>query len=221
MNVIETLRCDAPVDALLVAGAEAWERCRDVPVALEPTPLEAQPSAYVQASWRERPRGNIAGLSVRALLAPDALALRLSWPQEEPRRSIDDYNVYADACAVLFPANGREAAIATMGSEQAPVCGWFWRAGTPEPFEITARGIGTVERSPAHEVQGAGWWSEGHWHVVLARRLAAASAPVLLSSGTTPLAEIPVAFAVWAGARGERAGLKSHSPQFARLRLHA
>ncbi len=94
------------------------------------------------------------------------------------------------------------------------MCGWYWRAGTAEPFEITATGIGTVTRAEAHDVHAGSWWADGAWHVVLTRRLDAAADPVLDS------AELPVAFAVWAGERQERAGLKSHSPEFHRLRLN-
>lgn len=213
MSVIEAVRADEALDELLLAGAEQWDRVDAVPVALTPTPLDAQPSAYVQTSWTDRARGDIASVDVKALVAGDVLALQLTWQQDEPRRTIDDYNVFADACAVLFPANGATAAIETMGSNEAPVCGWYWRAGTELPFEITARGIGTVERSADHEVRAASWWSDGRWHVVLARKRAVGAMPDLTNATT------PVAFAVWAGARGERAGLKSHSPEFARLRL--
>lgn len=214
MTVIEAVRSADAVDELLLAGTEKWDSIGAVQVSLEPTPLDVQPSAYVQTSWRGRERGKIASVEVKAQIADDVLALHLMWQQDDPRRTIDDYNMFADACAVLFPANGSTAAIETMGSEEAPVCGWYWRAGTELPFEITAHGIGTVDRSDVHEVRAASWWADGRWHVVLARKLAAGATPDLANA-----TEIPVAFAVWGGACGERAGLKSHSPEFARLRL--
>jgi len=100
-----------------------------------------------------------------------------------------------------------------MGSADAPVVGWYWRAGTDEPFEITAKGIGTVDRAKEHGVRCSARWSDDRWCVTLARDIHLPH-PVFGHEG-----EIPIAFAVWAGAAGERAGLKSHSPEFHRLRL--
>lgn len=213
MTAIDVTRTHESTDDLLMAGNAAWETVDAVGIELAPTPLESQPSAYVQTSWREKDRGDIGEVAVKALMTDDALAIQLTWPQSKPARSIDDYNVYADACAVLFPANGGDPDVETMGSPEAPVRGWYWRAGTPEAFEITAEGIGTVERADEHDVRAVGWWSDDNWHVVLARSLEAPSGPAM------DVRELPVAFAVWAGSREERAGLKSHSPQFHQLRL--
>ena len=87
------------------------------------------------------------------------VAGRLGGGVLRPWRLISDINVYPDACAMLFPADGREAEFGTMGSPKHPVQGWHWRAGTDLPFAVTATGIGTVERAKEHPVQARARWA--------------------------------------------------------------
>jgi DMSO reductase family type II enzyme heme b subunit len=210
---IEICKLEAALEKLLAPDAGEWEQASEVEVRIEPTPLERQPSAYVQVSWRGRPRGAIGELRVRAATGGGELALRLDWAALRPSRSISDVNVYPDACAVLFPADGREAEFGTMGSRKHPVQGWHWRAGTDLPFVVTATGIGSVERAGEHPVRARARWADGRWQVVLAGPLGSDGIP--LEGGSA----MPVAFAVWSGAARERAGLKSYSPQPCELRL--
>lgn len=210
---IEVFGVDVPVQELLVPDAREWERAEEAVVPLEPTPLERQPSAYVQVAWRGQARGGIAEVRVRAATSAGVLAVRLDWAMLRPSRLISDVNVYPDACAMAFPADGCEADFATMGSPKQPVHAWHWRAGTDPPFAVTATGIGTVERAAEHQLQGGAGWNEGRWQVVLAGPRGADG--VRLGNG----ASVPVAFAVWSGAARERAGLKSFSLQPCELRL--
>ena len=210
---IEVCKLEAALEQLLAPDSGEWDRAPEAVVPVEPTPLERLPSAYVQVAWRSRPRGAIGEVRVRAAAGTDGLAVRLDWAVLRPSRLISDVNVYPDACAVLFPADGREAEFGSMGSPKHPVQGWHWRAGTDLPFAVTATGIGTVERAVEHPVRGRARWSEGRWQVVLAGPLGAGGMP--LNKGSA----LPVAFAVWSGAARERAGLKSYSPQPCALRL--
>ena len=210
---IEVCKLEAALEQLLAPDSGEWDRAPEAVVPVEPTPLERLPSAYVQVAWRSRPRGAIGEVRVRAAAGTDGLAVRLDWAVLRPSRLISDVNVYPDACAVLFPADGREAEFDSMGSPKHPVQGWHWRAGTDLPFAVTATGIGTVERAVEHPVQGRARWSEGRWQVVLAGPLGAGGMPLKKGSA------LPVAFAVWLGAARERAGLKSYSPQPCALRL--
>lgn len=204
---VRALAVEASLESMLAPGSEHWSATDPAVLPLEPTPLERQPSAYVRTAWKDRRRGDIGEVQVRALRGADALALRLEWAVPRPVRRISDINVYADGCAVLFPLDGKNLEHDTMGSPEHPVQAWHWRAGTEQPFEITATGIGTVERSGSHQVVGSSRWEEGRWQVVLARPLGAEGVKLGRK------ARIPVAFAVWSGVAGERAGLKAYTPQ--------
>ena len=210
---IEVCKVEAGLETLLAPDAGEWERAAEAAVPIDPTPLDRQPSAYVQAAWRDRPRGGSGEVRVRAAAGASGLAVRLDWTALRPSRLISDVNMYPDACAVIFPADGREAEFSTMGSPEHPVQGWHWRAGTDVPFAVTATGIGTVERAAEHPVQGRAQWADGRWQVVLAGPLGVEGIPLRKGSA------MPVAFAVWSGVARERAGLKSHSPQPCELRL--
>lgn len=210
---IRVCKVEADLEKLLAAEAAEWGGAAEAVVPVDPTPLDRQPSAYVQVSWRDRRRSGIGEVRVRAASGGGGLAVRLEWSVLRPSRLISDVNVYPDACAMLFPADGREAEFDTMGSAKHPVQGWHWRAGTDLPFVVRATGIGTVERAKEHPVQVRARWSEGRWQVVLAGPLGDGGIP--LRKGTA----LPVAFAVWSGSARERAGLKSYSPQPCELRF--
>jgi len=210
---IAVCKLEVALEQLLAPDSPEWDRAAETVVPVAPTPLDRLPSAYVQVAWRDRPRGGIGEVRVRAAAGADGLAVRLDWAVLRPSRLISDVNVYPDACAVLFPADGREAEFGSMGSPEHPVRGWHWRAGTDLPFAVTATGIGTVERAVEHPVQGRARWAEGRWQVVLAGPLGSGGMPLRKGSA------LPVAFAVWLGAARERAGLKSYSPQPCALRL--
>jgi len=210
---IEVCKLEAALEKLLAPDAGEWDRAAEAVVPIDPTPLDRLPSAYVQVSWRDRPRAAIGEVRVRAAAGAGGLAVRLEWVALRPSRRISDVNVYPDACAMLFPADGGEAEFDTMGSPKHPVQGWHWRAGTDLPFAVTATGIGTVERAKEHPVQVRSRWSEGRWQVVLGGPLGTDGIPLRKGSA------MPVAFAVWSGAARERAGLKSYSPQLCELRF--
>lgn len=196
----------ARFEVALAPNGAPWKRATESVIPLEPTPLDRQPSAYVQVAHRTRPRGNVPELRVRTVTTANALFVRLQWSAPRPVRLIDDVNVYADSCAVLFPADGKEAELGTMGSPTRPVAAWQWRAGTDTPFSVTATGLGTVERQREHALQARGRWDDGEWSVVFGHALDGATMP--LDHGAT----VRVSFAVWTGVANERAGLKSHSP---------
>ena len=198
---------------MLVPDASEWVGASECSVGLVPSPLESQPSVYVRESWARRRRGDVREVRVRALVGSDGVAVRLDWAAPSPQRRIDDWDVYADGCGVLFPSDGRSAEIETMGSARKPVEGWFWRAGTESAFQVTARGLGTVERAGEHGVRASWLWDGGRWQVVLGRGFGAGG--VGLSVGS----RLPVGFAVWCGAAKERAGLKSYSPRWCELAL--
>lgn len=206
------------LEAFMAPSSAVWDEASTRMIPLTATPIEQQPSAYIQATWAGRDYGQVSEVEVNAISNHETLALRLQWACVQPVRMINDINSYADACAVLFPVNNEDddpaSLIQTMGSPGSPVAAWHWRAGAEQPFSIKATGIGKVERSPEHQVQGSSHWDQGKWQVVLARSFDDKDLP--LAHGSI----LRLAFAIWCGAMSERAGLKSHSPVFYPLRLN-
>ena len=188
-------------------GDPAWQEAVETTFSLEPTPVDGQPSAYVQASWSGKERGDVESLAARALISDSHLILRLEWEVAEASPAITDYDVYADACGVLFPTN-EKAELATMGSDDAPVTAWFWRAGSEDPSVLNATGLGTTRPAAEQNLRVVAELNGNTWSVVFDHPL-----------GTDRGDSIPIGFAVWSGAADERAGLKSHTPDWQELRI--
>lgn len=203
--VVNSHTVDASREAMLEVDSPGWDAAEVAAVGLEPTALDRQPSAYVRRAWQDRRRGDCATVEVSSLTGAEHLAVRLVWDAPRASRRISDINVHPDACAVLFPVDGVNLAHDTMGSEEHPVQAWHWRAGTDEAFVVTATGVGTTQRHAEHAVEVSAAWDRGRWRVVFTRALQG-DGPVF-----TRRARMPVAFAVWSGVAGERAGLKSVS----------
>lgn len=202
---------------LLDPASPEWEKVPVETVNMGGTPLANQPSRYIRTVWADRPIGRVRFLDVRAAHNGKDLLLRLEWRDESHDTDFNGRG-FPDGAGVLFPLNG-DAPLATMGSEEAPVNAWFWRADEPEAARnVRAQGIGTVEDTEKSRVSARADWKDGAWRVVLARPLGVADqkgeAVQLAAGGSTK-----VAFAVWEGGSGERAGIKAFSKQWRELNL--
>ena len=89
-----------------------------------------------------------------------------------------------------------------MGAPGKAVEGFLWRADRETMLSVHAAGLGTVQRSEATAVrQHSSEWQAAHWSLSFE------------VGGWKALDESnQLAIAVWRGAEGERAGLKSISP---------
>ena len=206
-------------DDLLDAEQPIWAKADVQRLSLGATPLGMQPTAYIQASWRERPIGSVTAVRVSALHDGERLAFRLEWEDASEDRALADDDRFPDAAAVLLPSVPLSPLI-TMGAPGAAVNAWYWRADEARAREIVAEGIGTTRGVSLDSLRATGIWKEGRWRVVIARALDGdAAAPVAkLRPGETT----GFGVAVWDGSRGERAGLKSYSgPAWHELALDA
>lgn len=212
---MQAKRVDVESKVLLDPTASQW---RDVPaeeVALAPTPANAQPSRYTKLWASERPYGKVGRLTVRAAHNSKDIAFLLEW--QDASQNVDFLDgLSPDAAGILFPVRD-DAPLGTMGSKSQPVNAWFWRADAPEAAQnLTAAGLGTVEAAGDGQVTARGQWQAGTWRVVLSRALGAkGGADVAVGK------PVKVAFAVWDGANGERAGLKAFSKEWRQLDLGA
>lgn len=200
----------APANTLGARG-KGWEEVPETRLALAPTPLDGQSSAYVRTAWTTRDYGNLTTLHVAAAISGGGLHIRLRWAAPTPRSAITDNDVFADACALMFPANGADADF--MGNEAKPVSLWYWRAGNPGAFVLNATGPGTSRRTVNHVLSVEDEWLRDEWTVGFSQPLGAGDVP--LGAG----AMTPIAFAVWQGCNNERAGLASHTPDWHMLEI--
>ena len=106
--------------------------------------------------------------------------------------------------------------VATASHNPTYLAGWgagnlFSTPSRLTPIEnLNSIGLGTLtSQAPEHQsVKGHGIWADGKWRVVMVRALRTANErDTQFESGAT----LPVAFAVWDGAQGDRDGRKSVS----------
>jgi DMSO reductase family type II enzyme heme b subunit len=227
-EAIDALKLPSAGAELRDPDAPAWKRLKAVRLALEPAPvpMAAGVSPYLAQSTGH---GRVRELRVRLAHDGESLAVRLSWTDPSRDEQLGDLDQFVDAAAVMFPlaesadADARAdaeltAAARTMGSEQAPVNLWLWKADQREPFDVIARGYSTSRKRPASEsgLEAQARWADGGWSLVFRRPLAArADERVELRAG----AATRIAFAVWEGSNAERAGQKSASAGFTPLVL--
>jgi DMSO reductase family type II enzyme heme b subunit len=200
---------------LLNPGAQQWSKVTAEEISLGGTPLHLQPSKYVRASWAGKSLGAVRLLKVRAAHNSKDIAFRLEWADETQDTDHGDGSAFPDGAGILFPLNGN-APLERMGSPEAPVNAWYWRANADEEAQnLIAKGPGTVEQAAKSALLARARWADGRWEVVLARPLAGKDGGVKLSPGEST----NVAFAVWEGASQERAGIKAFSKQWRELEI--
>jgi DMSO reductase family type II enzyme heme b subunit len=171
-------------------------------VSLIAAPTGLSPGGYVAKAYADRgaPRTPVAELEVEKSGA--LWRIRVSWACAQPVRELgDDVDRFVDAAAVLAPTVP-DAPFMTMGEPGKAVEGVLWRADREALFGVRAEGLGTVERRAAPEAWKArAEWKNGRWLLELE-----------LGGFGALDAQQQLALAVWQGAEGDRAGLKSVSP---------
>ncbi len=202
--MVRVKRLSADSSQLLDPSAPEWLPVPRETLLLAPTPLAAQPSLYVQASWAERPYGATREVAVQAGHNGSAIFFRLEWADETKDAGIDDTDRFTDAAAVLFPVRG-DAPLLSMGSAEFPVNGWYWRPDQEAPVSVTAQGLGTTVRNANGGISARSSYDRG-WSVVISRQMWAEKADIVaLHAGQ----QGKVGFAVWQGSNRERGGLKA------------
>jgi DMSO reductase family type II enzyme heme b subunit len=199
--------------------AAIWLRAPAERVPLGPTPLGLQPTPYIQARYEGQPYGQTGPVEVRALTDGQTLYIHLSWADASEDDHPRGTQSFADGAALAFPIRG-DAPIITMGSPDAPINAWLWRAdqGSDAGRNVMAHGIGTSAATPPSTVRCRGVWKEGRWNVVFSRPL---SIPDAAGGGVqfAPGDEVKFGVAIWNGSKGERAGIKSYSEAWHTLKV--
>ncbi len=201
---------------LLNPAAPQWRKVPVEEIPLSGTPLHKQPSRYARTVWAGKPVGAVRFLKVQVVHNRSDIAFRLQWEDDTQNADHGDGSVFPDAAAILFPTK-RNAPLETMGSSEAPVNAWYWRASLEdgEAQNLIATGLGSVTESPKSATQARARWARGRWQVVFARPLTVPRDGVRLSINKSA----KVAFAVWEGSSQERASLKSFSKEWRELEI--
>jgi steroid C-25 hydroxylase gamma subunit len=204
------------LDELLDADSRIWREAKSERLVLEGTPLGLQPTDAIRASWAQRHIGSVDRVRVACVHDGQHLAFRLEWPDATEDRGGDN-DRFPDAASVLLPSVPN-APVITMGAPGMAVNAWYWRADDPSRArQVVAEGIGSSRTVDSDLVQARAVWKEGHWKLVLLRALRVESSASLAQ--LRPGEATGYAVAIWDGAAGERAGVKSYSGHWRELRI--
>lgn len=214
---MKVVRVKAGNDELLHPEAAVWAQAKGEKVAMMPTPLamvqELSPFLAISQG-----HGATSELLVEAVHNGEMLALRLSWAADRRERVVD-LDEFVDGVAVMFPTVSGASAV-TMGAAGKPVNALYWKADQRPPYEVLAEGFRFVQRqkdNAGSDLKAASVYKDGRWQVVFRRSLGARNGLVRFAAGK----QGGVAFAVWAGAAGERSGRKAYSGNFDALEIQA
>ena len=150
-------------------------------------------------------------VNVQAATTDDRLYLRLEWADATRDVNASEIRGFTDAVAVQFPANRSSRPPIAMGGQANRVNVWYWGSdvGTQE---LLAGGAGSTTpfQNPAIDANASyrGSGGNGTWSVVYSRSL---DAPSENRTAIDESGDLDVAFAVWNGSNGERAGRKAVS----------
>ncbi|MBK7859696.1 MAG: c-type cytochrome [Archangiaceae bacterium] len=144
-------------------------------------------------------------LVVRAASDGRGLALLLEW--EDPTADVQGARAeqFTDGVAVQFPVGGGKPFFG-MGERGRPVNIWHWRPDEElAELNATAPGTLTPQKPGQPQARGAGVWTYGRWRVAIWRALSTGQPNDAQLGGRR---SVPIAFAVWNGAGGDRNGQK-------------
>ena len=218
--MMKVTRISALLNELLDPNLPAWATVPSQEFPLVPTPLKGNPGIKAISPFIEKStdHGTVTGLKVAAAHNGEHMAVHLSWASDKHDKIVD-LDEFVDGVAVMFPLTPQATAI-TMGSVSDLVNAWYWKGNISDTaFDVVATGYGTSSRhiDTSNPISCGASYSDGRWHVVLARELKAAADRVVFMPGEPTR----MAFAVWDGGNRERSGRKSFSGDFVPVNVEA
>ncbi len=207
-ETVSVVRAEGPLDT---PDAPGWSSVPEHRIDLQPAP-PVHPSLAL-----EQP-GGAAPLFFRVARDAERFWVRLRW-QDATQDAEDAFDRFPDAAALQFALQEGEKTSPMMGSPDAPVNIWYWKSSTNRAEDLAAGGFGSLTRLSAQDVSAASRYPGGDdaaWSVVLSRAFEASGEH---RAAFGPGASVPVAFAVWQGARAERDGNKLVSLGWVELRF--
>lgn len=208
-------RSTASDGEFLVLQSTVWSSAKWSSFDMFPAPLAMVDSASPFVA-RSTDHGSVRRIEVAALHNGRSLAIALRWVAKA-NTEVGDLDQFVDGVAVLFPL-ARTSTAMTMGSPDAPVNGWLWRANRPRPIEVIGEGFASVRRLAADEsgdLAVAAHHDGTQWQVVFRCALSSPDGRRGFVAGQSRR----IAFAAWDGGNAERSGRKSISGDFVDFNL--
>lgn len=212
---LAVIRSTASDGEFLVPQSAVWSGATWSSFDMFPAPLSMAEAASPFVA-RSTDHGSIRCIEAAALHNGRTLAIALRW-DAEAHTEISDLDKFVDGVSVLFPL-ARTATVMTMGSPDAPVNGWLWRANRVAPIEVIGEGFASVRRLPTDEsgdLAVAAHHDGTKWQVVFRRSLSSQDGRRRFLAGQSRR----IAFAAWNGGNSERSGRKSISGDFVDFNL--
>ncbi len=201
-------------DSLAAPDAPGWSGIPEYRIDLQPAP-PVHPSVVLQQSGV-----TAAPLFFRVARDAERFWVRLRW-NDATRDGEDAFERFPDSAALQFALQEGDKTSYMMGSPDSPVNIWHWKASTDRAEDLAAGGFGSLTSLSQQDVSAASHYENGEgagWSVVLSRAFEASGRHrVVLGPG----ASVPMAFAIWQGARAQRDGHKLVSLGWVEARFDA
>jgi complex iron-sulfur molybdoenzyme family reductase subunit gamma len=207
-------------DGVLVTAAAAVPTTADdvvwdkVPATLVPLAPQAAITLNDHDAHARRSDPAPGVIVVRAVAGKTELAVLLEWNDATEDRFTGETDSFADSAALEVPlafGAGKRLPYIGMGDASAPVLLHMVRAtahGPPQTRDVVAAGFGSGVRAPAVTwMKSAIVYRAKHeaWRALFVR-------PLVTKEHSIDAGLVPMAFAVWDGARDQRGGHKLLSP---------
>jgi DMSO reductase family type II enzyme heme b subunit len=154
-------------------------------------------------------------LQAQAIGTVEEVYIRVQWEDKGKHDQIRNLTDFSDAVAVQFPQNRNPQTTAIMGTREAPVNIWYWKASSGKAQNLVAEGPFTIVPAPAQDVEAVGEYKDGRWVVTFRRNRKPQDGS---SVDLTGMRVMPVAFALWEGVNYEANGLKAVTTEAAQGR---
>lgn len=151
----------------------------------------------------------------------DRFYARLRWQDPSENRKTTS-SEFRDGVALQFSLGGEDTSYMMGSGPDQPVNIWYWRADKETIENLAAGGYGSTTRLPDQPVSGESSYTEARskqnnqWRVVMSRKLKSEGGHQIdLREG-----KVPMAFALWQGAEGQRDGNKRVSHNWLLVDMH-
>ncbi len=184
-----------------------WERLPEYRVRLNPAPP-------VHESVELRIKDDDTGQDVYLTFARTSkrFYVRMRW-RDATRDTVTKVNRFRDGAAVQFSLGNDETSYVMGDGPEFPVNIWYWRSGSGDVQNLAAGGPGSTTMLDKQPVTGAAKYlnksntKANEWTLVMSRDIAIKGKhQVSFERG-----KVPIAFALWQGAKNQRDGLKNVS----------